>query len=54
MDGVAVLGAPVTARRVVPALQHHLRVHSSPAVVNHEALRRHDVIPIWEAYDETA
>ncbi len=27
-------------------------VHSSPAVVNHEALRRHDVIPIWEAYDE--
>ena len=27
-------------------------IHSSPAVVNHEALRRHDVIPIWEAYDE--
>jgi hypothetical protein len=27
-------------------------IHSSPAVVNHEALRRHNVIPIWEAYDE--
>ena len=27
-------------------------IHSSPAVVNHAALRRHDVIPIWEAYDE--
>lgn len=27
-------------------------IHSSPAVVNHEALRRHDVTPIWEAYDE--
>ncbi len=26
--------------------------HSSPAVVNHDALRRHNVIPIWEAYDE--
>jgi hypothetical protein len=26
-------------------------IDSSPAVVNHEALRRHDVIPIWEAYD---
>jgi hypothetical protein len=28
-------------------------IHSSPAVVNHEALRRHNVIPIWEAYDES-
>jgi hypothetical protein len=28
-------------------------IHSSPAVVNHEALRRHQVIPIWEAYDES-
>jgi hypothetical protein len=27
-------------------------IHSSPAVVNHAALRRHNVIPIWEAYDE--
>ncbi len=27
-------------------------IHSSPAVVNHEALRRHNVIPIWEAYDQ--
>jgi hypothetical protein len=26
-------------------------VHSSPEVVNHEALRRHNVVPIWEAYD---
>lgn len=26
-------------------------IHSSPAVVNHEAFRRHKVIPIWEAYD---
>jgi hypothetical protein len=26
-------------------------VHSSPAVVNHEAFRRHNVVPIWEAYD---
>jgi hypothetical protein len=26
-------------------------IHSSPAVVNHEALRRHNVIAIWEAYD---
>jgi hypothetical protein len=24
---------------------------SSPQVVNHEALRRYDVVPIWEAYD---
>ena len=29
-----------------------LGIHSSPAVVNHDALRRHNVIPIWEAYDE--
>jgi hypothetical protein len=27
-------------------------LHSSPAVVNHQAFRRHDVTPIWEAYDE--
>ena len=27
-------------------------VNSSPAVVNHDALRRHHVTPIWEAYDE--
>jgi len=26
-------------------------IHSSPAVVNHEAFRRHGVTPIWEAYD---
>ncbi len=26
-------------------------IHSSPAVVNHEAFRKHDVVPIWEAYD---
>ena len=26
-------------------------IHSSPQVVNHEALRRHNVVPIWEAYD---
>ncbi|MGH3143850.1 MAG: hypothetical protein ACRDO9_12085, partial [Gaiellales bacterium] len=26
-------------------------IQSSPAVVNHAALRRHNVIPIWEAYD---
>ncbi|MGH2949840.1 MAG: hypothetical protein ACRDPC_26865 [Solirubrobacteraceae bacterium] len=26
-------------------------VDSSPEVVNHEALRRHNIIPIWEAYD---
>jgi hypothetical protein len=26
-------------------------IDSSPAVVNHAALRKHDVIPIWEAYD---
>jgi hypothetical protein len=26
-------------------------IDSSPAVVNHDALRRHNVIPIWEAYD---
>jgi hypothetical protein len=29
-----------------------LGIHSSPAVVNHDALRHHNVIPIWEAYDE--
>jgi hypothetical protein len=29
-----------------------LGIHSSPAVVNHDALRRHNVIAIWEAYDE--
>jgi hypothetical protein len=27
-------------------------IDSSPAVVNHAALRRHNVIPIWEAYDQ--
>ncbi len=27
-------------------------VNSSPAVVNHDAFRRHNVTPIWEAYDE--
>jgi hypothetical protein len=27
-------------------------IHSSPAVVNHGAFRRHNVTPIWEAYDE--
>ena len=27
-------------------------INSSPAVVNHAALRRHNVIPIWEAYDQ--
>jgi len=26
-------------------------IHSSPAVVNHDAMRRHNVTPIWEAYD---
>ncbi len=26
-------------------------IDSSPAVVNHAALRRHNIIPIWEAYD---
>jgi hypothetical protein len=26
-------------------------IHSSPAVVNHDAFRRHAVVPIWEAYD---
>jgi hypothetical protein len=26
-------------------------IHSSPAVVNHDAFRRHNVVPIWEAYD---
>jgi hypothetical protein len=26
-------------------------IDSSPQVVNHQALRRHDVVPIWEAYD---
>lgn len=26
-------------------------IHSSPAVVNHVAFRRHNVTPIWEAYD---
>jgi len=26
-------------------------VHSSPAVVNHEAFRKHNVTPIWETYD---
>jgi hypothetical protein len=26
-------------------------LNSSPEVVNHDAFRRHNVIPIWEAYD---
>ena len=26
-------------------------IDSSPAVVNHAALRRHNIVPIWEAYD---
>ncbi len=26
-------------------------IHSSPTVVNHDAFRRHNVTPIWEAYD---
>jgi hypothetical protein len=27
-------------------------IDSSPQVVNHQALRRYDVVPIWEAYDQ--